>query len=53
MKALIRNEGETVTENDGITGIEWRNGWPLTDPAWSGGPYRLVDNYIPPKEAVE
>ena len=46
MKALIRNEGETVTEADGIPGIDWNTGMPLTCPDWAGGPYRLADNYI-------
>ena len=46
MKALIRSEGETVTEADGIPGIDWTTGMPLTNPDWAGGPYRLVDNYI-------
>lgn len=46
MKALIRNKGETVTEADGIAGINWDNGMPLTCPYWAGGPYQLVDNYI-------
>lgn len=49
MKALIRNENETVTEDMGIPGIEWSNGWPLTDPKWAGGPYVLVTNYVAPK----
>lgn len=46
MKALIRNEGETVTEASGIAGIDWKNGAPLTNAAWFGGPYTLVDNYV-------
>lgn len=46
MKALIRNEGETVLESDGIEGIDWKTGAPLTNPVWAGGPYQLVDNYI-------
>ena len=50
MKALIRNKGETVAENDGIVGIDWQTGAPLTNPAWAGGPYTLVQNYTPPKE---
>ena len=50
MRALIRNDGETVTENMGITGIDWNTGWPLTDPKWAGGPYTLVQNYVPPQE---
>lgn len=47
MKALIRNKGETVTENDGIAGIDWGTGAPLTNPDWAGGPYVLVENYDP------
>lgn len=47
MKALIREEGETVTEDMGIPGIEWDTGYPLTDPGWFGGPYVLVENYDP------
>jgi len=48
MKALIRNEGETVTEDMGIPGIDWSTGYPLTNPKWFGGPYTLVQNYVPP-----
>ncbi len=48
MKALIRNEGETVTEKDGIEGINWQTGAPLTNAAWYGGPYTLIQNYVPP-----
>ena len=47
MKALIRNPGETVTEDMGIPGIDWKTGMPLTNPVWAGGPYKLVDNYDP------
>lgn len=47
MKALIRNAGETVTEDIGITGIDWNTGMPLTNPVWAGGPYTLVQNYVP------
>jgi len=47
MKALIRNPGETVTENAGIPGIEWGTGYPLTHPGWVGGPYILVNDYVP------
>ena len=50
MKALIRNEGETVTEADGIEGIDWNTGAPLTNPAWADGPYQLVQNYVAPTE---
>ena len=46
MKALIRNESETVTEAMGIPGIDWNTGMPLTNPVWAGGPYQLVDNYV-------
>ena len=47
MKALIRNYGETVTEKDNITGIDWITGAPLTNPVWAGGPYKMVENYVP------
>ena len=50
MKALIRNENETVLESYGVPGIEWTTGYPLTDPKWAGGPYTLVQNYVPPKD---
>ena len=50
MKALIRNEKETVTEDMGITGIDWNTGYPLTNAKWFGGPYTLVQNYIPTKD---
>ena len=50
MKALIRNEGETVTESMGVPGIDWNTGYPLTNPKWFGGSYTLVENYIPPKD---
>ena len=46
MKALIRNEGETVTEGMGHSFIDWKTGAPLTNPDWFGGPYILVDNYV-------
>lgn len=47
MKALIRNPDETVTEADGIEGIDWKTGIPLTNPVWAGGPYKLIDDYDP------
>ena len=50
MKALIRNKGETVLETDDIAAIDWNTGAPLTNTAWCGGPYRLVQNYVPPKD---
>lgn len=46
MKALIRNKGETVTEDMNIPCIDWTTGTPLTNKEWSGGPYQIVDNYI-------
>ena len=49
-KALIRNEGETVTEECGLSFIDWNTGLPLTDPKWFGGAYTLVQNYVPPKD---
>jgi len=50
MKALVRNKGETITEADNIEGINWTNGYPLTSPAWCGGPYTLIQNYVPPQD---
>lgn len=50
MKALIRIKGETVCESDGVEGIDWKTGAPLTNPEWFGGPYKLVDNYVPPMD---
>lgn len=50
MKALVRNEGETVTENMDIPCIDWSDGYPLTNPKWFGGPYKLVENYTPPMD---
>lgn len=49
MKALIRNDGETVLETDMIDGIDWKTGAPLTDESWYGGPYTLIEDYEPPK----
>ena len=53
MKALIRNNTEVITENTGIIGIDWNTGAPLTNEAWCGGPYILVQNYAPPTEDQE
>ena len=53
MKALIRNPGETVTEVSNIAGIDWNTGYPLTGAAWFGGPYTLVQNYVPETETGE
>ena len=50
MKALMKDGEETVTEDMGITGINWNTGMPLTHPDRCGGAYRLVQNYVPPKE---
>lgn len=50
MKALIRHEGETVTENMGFSFIDWNTGAPLTNPDWYGGAYSLINDYIPPTE---
>lgn len=53
MRALIRNEGETVTEDMNIPCIDWNTGYPLTNAKWFGGPYRLVQNYVAPAEDQE
>ena len=47
MKALVRNPGETILENDTPAFIDWNTGAPLTNPGWSGGPYILVNDYVP------
>lgn len=49
MKALIRHPGETITENDRVEGIDWETGSPLTNAQWFGGPYMLIEDYIPPQ----
>ena len=46
MKALIRNEGETVTEDMGHSFVDWKTGAPLTNPDWFGGPYILMNDYV-------
>ena len=48
MKALIRNEGEIITEGMGIPCIDWDTGAPLTNADWFGGTYILVNDYVPP-----
>ena len=53
MKALIRNPGETITENMDIPFINWETGIPLTNPNWYGGAYTLVEDYVPPVENEE
>ncbi len=53
MKALIRNEGETVLESYNIPCINWDTGYPLTDSNWAGGAYTLVEDYVPPVETEE
>ena len=50
MKALIRNNGETILETDGIKCVDWTSGKPLTDGDWCEGPYTLVQNYVPPED---
>lgn len=47
MKALIRNPGETLTEDMDFVFIDWNTGTPLTNRDWSGGPYTLVNDYVP------
>lgn len=47
MKALVRKPGETIVETDRIPGIEWGTGYPLTCKDWVGGPYVLVNDYVP------
>lgn len=47
MKVLIRNEGETITQDMKIAGVNWDTGAPLTNRGWCGGPYTLVNDYVP------
>ena len=49
MRALIRNKGETIIESDGIA-VDWNTGHPFTNQKYFGGPYTLVQNYVPPQE---
>lgn len=44
MKALIRNDGETILSTSNIDGIEWTTGAPLTNPSWAGGAYALCED---------
>ena len=30
--------------------IDWKTGVPLTDTEWFGGPYKLIENYVPPAD---
>ena len=47
MRVLTRNPGETVLESYAIPGINWNTGAPLTDRNWYGGPYTLMNDYVP------
>lgn len=51
MKALIRRKFETITQDMNIPFIDWDTGAPLTNDEWSGGPYTLVNDYVPPEPA--
>lgn len=53
MKALIRNKGETITEDMHVLGVDWETGKPLTNPFWCGGKYTLVKDYVPTVEINE
>lgn len=53
MKALVRAKDEIVTEDMNIPGIDWDDGTPLTSHQWMGGPYTLIENYVPPAEDPE
>lgn len=52
VRALLRRAGETVIECDGVVGIDWATGAPLTNPDWCGGPYKLVADYVESSEQV-
>ena len=53
MKALIRQENEVILETTALKFIDWSTGAPLTNPAWAGGPYTLVEDYKPPTDEEE
>ena len=53
MKALIRHDKETILETHNLSFIDWNTGYPLTGEKWFGGPYELVQNYVPPSEDQE
>lgn len=53
MKALIRGLNETVLESHNLVFINWDTGAPLTNPEWSGGPYILVNDYVPETPDVD
>lgn len=47
MKALIRHNSDPILETMNIPSINWDTGAPLTNPGWYGGPYTLVNDYVP------
>lgn len=47
MKALIRHNSDPILETMNIPSINWDTGAPLTNSDWYGGPYILVDDYVP------
>ena len=46
MKALVRRRFETITQDMGLSFINWNTGAPLTNADWSGGSYVLVNDYV-------
>ena len=51
MKALIRNEGETVTEDMDIPCIDWNTGYPLTNAKLERAMPYAVSNEVIGEEA--
>ena len=51
MKALLRNSGETILENNSPAFIDWNTGYPLTNSGWAGGAYTLVNDYVQTADA--
>ena len=47
MKALIRRNSDPILETMNIPSINWKTGAPLTNPDWYGGPYTLLNDYVP------
>ena len=47
MRALKRSD-EIIIEKYNVKGIDWETGAPLTNESWDGGPYTLIEDYVPP-----
>ena len=50
MKALIRRKSDPILDTMNIPSINWKTGAPLTNPDWYGGPYTLMNDYVPEED---